>query len=135
MAVTPARAKALALSLENAASYPHFDRIAFRTPRRTFATLALNGADMNFAFDLELQAHYCRLAPHAITPVPGGWGRMGFTRCDLQAIDAATFKEALLAAHARADAPKPKRSRKTAISKKKAVSRKPPASKTARSRG
>jgi hypothetical protein len=124
MAVTPARAKTLALSLESAASYPHFDRIAFRTPRRTFATLALNGADVNFAFDLELQAQFCKRAPHAITPVPGGWGRMGFTRCDLKAIDAATFKEALLAAHARANAPKPKRSKKTAISEKAAVSKK-----------
>lgn len=111
MAVTPARAKALALSLENATSYPHFDRVAFRTPRRTFATLALSGADMNFAFDLELQARFCERAPHAIHPVAGGWGRMGFTRCDLEAIDAATFKEALIAAHARANAPKPTRAR------------------------
>jgi hypothetical protein len=114
MPVTPVRAKTLALALENASSYPHFERVAFRTPRRTFATLALNGADMNFAFDLELQASFCKLAPHAISPVPGGWGRMGFTRCDLQAIDAATFKAALLAAHARANAPLPKRPRKAA---------------------
>lgn len=117
MAVTPVRAKTLALSLENASSYPHFERIAFRTPRRTFATLAMNGADVNFAFDLELQAKFCKLAPQAISPVPGGWGRMGFTRCDLKAIDAATFKEALLAAHARANAPLPKRSRKVVAKK------------------
>jgi hypothetical protein len=117
MAVTPVRAKTLALSLENASSYPHFERIAFRTPRRTFATLALNGADVNFAFDLELQAKFCKLAPHAISPVPGGWGRMGFTRCDLKAIDAATFKRALLAAHARANAPLPKRPRKVVAKK------------------
>lgn len=117
MAVTPSRAKTLALSLENASSYPHFDRLAFRTPRRTFATLALSGVDVNFAFDLELQAKFCKLAPHAISPVPGGWGRMGFTRCDLKAIDAATFKEALLAAHARANAPKPKRPRKASAKK------------------
>lgn len=126
MAVTPARAKALALSLANAASYPHFDRIAFRTPRRTFATLALSGADMNFAFDLELQARYCKLAPHAISPVAGGWGRMGFTRCDLKAIDAATFKAALLAAHARADAPLPKRSRSPAKKIAKKAAKKTP---------
>lgn len=117
MPVSPARAKTLALSLPGATSYPHFDRIAFRTPRRTFATLASNGADMNFAFDRELQAHYCELAPHAITPVPGGWGRMGFTRCDLRAVDAATFEDALLAAHARASAPPPKRARKAPAKK------------------
>lgn len=105
MAVTPKRARELALAQENATSYPHFDRIAFRTPRRTFATLALNGADLNFVVDLEQQAHFCKLAPDAITPVPGGWGRMGWTRCDLKLIDVATFKVVLTAAHARANAP------------------------------
>jgi len=111
MAVTAKRAHALALSLENASAYPHFDRIAFRTPRRTFATLALSGRDLNFMFDLRQQAHFCKQAPHAIAPVAGGWGRMGATRCDLALIDAATFTAALKAAHARANAPLPKRAR------------------------
>jgi len=112
MVVSANRARQLALSLENASSYPHFDRIAFRTPRRTFATLALSGADLNFMFDLEQQRRFCELAPHAISPVPGGWGRMGATRCELALIDAATFKLALQAAHARANAPKPSRKAK-----------------------
>ena len=111
MPVTAKRAKELALALENATSYPHFDRLAFRTPRRTFATLARDGSDLNFMFDLAQQAHFCELAPHAIAPVAGGWGRMGATRCDLKQIDAATFKAALLAAHARANAPRPKKAR------------------------
>jgi hypothetical protein len=111
MAVSAKRARALALGLENASSYPHFDRIAFRTPRRTFATLALSGVDLNFMFDLAQQQHFCALAPHAIAPVAGGWGRMGATRCALALIDAATFTAALKAAHARANAPLPKRKR------------------------
>jgi len=109
--ITPKRARELALSLENTTSYPHFDRLAFRTPRRTFATLARSGDDLNFMFDLAAQAHFCNLAPHAIAPVAGGWGRMGATRCDLKLIDAATFKVALEAAHARANAPLAKKSR------------------------
>lgn len=118
MAVSAKRARALALSLENASSYPHFDRIAFRTPRRTFCTLAADGRDLNFAFSLEQQREFCELAPHAISPVPGGWGRMGHTRCDLSQIDLPTFERALAAAHARASAPLPKRrpSRKKAPS-------------------
>ena len=112
MPVTAKRAKELALSLENASSYPHFDRIAFRTPRRTFATLALSGADLNFMLDAAEQRHFCDLAAHAISPVEGGWGRMGWTRCELRAIDAATLKAALLAAHARANVPPPKRAAK-----------------------
>lgn len=108
MAVTAKRARELALSLENASEAPHFDRVAFRTPRRTFATLARDGADLNFMFDLSQQAQFCALAPHAIEPVPGGWGRMGATSCDLKAIDLATFTSALKAAHARANAPRGK---------------------------
>jgi len=97
------------LSLENAEARPHFDRIAFRTPRRIFATLALSGRDVNFMFDSSQQAHFCELAPDAISPVPGGWGRMGATRCDLDKIDLPTFKAALLAAHARASATRTKK--------------------------
>ncbi len=108
MSVTPKRARELALSLENASEVPHFDRAAFRTPRRIFATLARSGEDLNFMFDHALQKQFCEAAPEALSPVPGGWGRMGATRCDLKRVETATFKAALLAAHARANAPKPK---------------------------
>ena len=111
MPVTAKRARELALSLENATAYPHFDRTAFRTPRRTFATLARDGSDLNFMFDLAQQSAFCKLAPDAIAPVAGGWGRMGATRCDLEKIDAKTFGIALEAAHARANTPLPKRKR------------------------
>jgi len=114
MAVSAKRARTLALSLENASSRPHFDRIAFFTPRRTFCTLALDGTDLNFMFDLAQQREFCELAPHAIAPVAGGWGRMGATRCDLSLIDLPTFRRALEAAHARANAVSPKRAAKRA---------------------
>jgi hypothetical protein len=111
VAVTPKRARELALSLENVTEAPHFDRVAFRTPRRIFATLARGGSDLNFMFDLALQARFCALAPEAISPVAGGWGRMGATRCDLKKVPSATFTAALRAAHARANAPRPKAAR------------------------
>lgn len=108
VAVTPKRARELALSLENVSEAPHFDRVAFRTPRRIFATLARSGGDLNFMFDHALQAQFCALAPQAFSPVPGGWGRMGATRCDLKKVATATFTAALTAAHARANSPRPK---------------------------
>jgi hypothetical protein len=107
MPVTAARARKLALSLEGAREAPHFDRAAFRTPRKIFATLAADGRDMNMMFDLDLRDFFCAQMPGAIAPVPGGWGRMGATRCDLKTIDEATLLSALRAAHALA-APKPK---------------------------
>ncbi len=111
MPVTPARARKLALSLENVSEAPHFDHAAFRTPRKIFATLANSGVDLTFMFDSALQEFYCEQAPEAISPVPGGWGRMGATRCELKKIDEVTFFSALKAAHALANAPKPKRTK------------------------
>jgi hypothetical protein len=112
MPVTAARARTLALSLEGVSEAPHFDRVAFRTPRKIFATLAKSGDDLNFMFDSALQEFYCEHAPMAISPVPGGWGRMGATRCNLSKIDEATFLSALKAAHALASAPRPRRVKK-----------------------
>jgi hypothetical protein len=109
MPVTPKQARERALSLDNVSAAPHFDRTAFRTPRRIFATLALSGSDMNFMFELEQQKRFCEQAPKAMAPVPGGWGRMGWTHCDLGQVPTRTFDAALEAAHARANAPKPKR--------------------------
>jgi hypothetical protein len=107
MAVTPARARELALSLEDASERPHFDRTALRTPRKTFATLAGDGADINLMFDPDLRDFFCEQVPLVFAPVPGGWGRMGATRCDLAIVDEHTLVSALKAAHALA-APRPK---------------------------
>ena len=108
MAVDPARVRELALALPLASEAPHFDRLAFRTPRKIFATLATGGGDLNLMFDPDLRDFYCEQAPEAFAPVPGGWGRRGATRCDLGAVDEATLTSALNAAHQLA-APRPKR--------------------------
>ena len=109
MAVTAARARALALALPDASEVPHFDRAAFRTTRRMFMTMAGDGTDVNFMFDHGLQEFYVEQAPDAFAPVPGGWGKMGATRCVLKQADVATFRSALAAAHARAMTPAKKR--------------------------
>ena len=108
MAVDPARARDLALALAGASEAPHFHRLAFRTPRKMFATLDATARDLNLMFDPDLRDFYCEQAPHAFAPVAGGWGRMGATRCDLQTVDEATLISALQAAHQLA-APKAKR--------------------------
>ena len=109
MAVERARARDLALGLFGVSEAPHFDRIAFRTPRKIFVTFAQNALDINLMFDPELRDFYCKVAPLAFAPVPGGWGRKGATRCDLERVDEATLASALQAAHLLA-APRAKRS-------------------------
>ncbi len=97
----------LALSLEGASEVVHVNRPAFRTTRKIFATLPPGEQAVNLMFDNATQEFFCEQVP-AIAPYPGGWGRMGVTRCDLKALDEATLLSALKAAHALA-APKPKR--------------------------
>lgn len=108
MPVTPSRARDFALALPDASEKPHFDRAAFRTPKRIFATLG-GRHDLNLMFDPDLQAHYCAMAPGAFAPLDNAWGKQGATRCDLKKVDVATLKSALLAAHARANAPTPRK--------------------------
>jgi YjbR len=108
MAVTTSRARDLALALPGAVEAPHLHRLAFRTPRKIFATLDAAVPDLNLMFDPDLRDFYCEQAPQAFRPVPGGWGRMGATCCDLKIVDEATLASALRAAHQLA-APKPKR--------------------------
>jgi hypothetical protein len=106
VALSAARARKLLLRFPDAGEAPHFDRTAFRTPRRIFATLAGDGRDVNFMLDPLDQETFCEMAPHALGPVPGGWGRMGATRCDLKKADEPLFLAASEAAHARASAPR-----------------------------
>lgn len=80
MPVTPARAKKIALSLDDASERPHLDRTAIRTPRKIFATVAGNGADINLMFDPELRDFYREQTPSAFSPsqVAGAaWARRG----------------------------------------------------------
>ena len=46
MAVIAATAREMALSLEETSEAPHFHRVAFRTPRKTFATLDAEACDL-----------------------------------------------------------------------------------------
>ena len=106
MALSAARARKLLLGFDDVSEAPHFDRVAFRTPRRIFATLAGDGRDVNFMFDPLAQETFCEMAPAALAPVSGGWGRMGATRCDLKTVDQTIFLAAAEAAHARASQPR-----------------------------
>jgi hypothetical protein len=112
MPVTKARVRKIALSFENAIEVVHVDRPAFRTPRKIFATLPPGEAAVNLMFDPPTQEFFCEHAPEAIEPLPGGWGRMGMSRCDLNAVDEATLVSALKAAYGLANTPRPKRPRK-----------------------
>ena len=106
--VRPAELRKIALSLAEVEEKPHFDRAAFRTPARIFATLGAKGADCNVRLLPEVQAMLVDSKPDVFTKISGGWGDAGWTRMDVAAVDASTCREVLKEAHAFA-APKEKK--------------------------
>ncbi len=107
---TAADLRRIALSLAGTVEYPHFDKRAFKV-KRTYVTLAADGKSANFKFTADEQQMKCMLLPEAFAPVPGGWGRMGWTTAILPALTRADLKAALEIAHASAIARKPARKR------------------------
>lgn len=83
-----------ALSLAGTTEAPHFDRAAFKVAR-TYVTLAGDGLTANFKFAPEEQEFKCLLAPNAFSPVPKGWGRMGWTTAVLSELSAEELAAAL----------------------------------------
>lgn len=119
--VTAERTTELALSLPDASAAPHFDRTAFRVPRRIFATLGPGGRDLNLRLDPEIQAAVIEARPGAFAAIPGGWGRQGWTRCDLEAVAEPDLVRALGEAHALAGLPPPARTRASTAGAKRAA--------------
>jgi hypothetical protein len=97
-----------ALALEGTTEAPHFDRTAFRAVR-IYATLAADGRSANFKFAPDEQEMKCLLAPEAFSPVPGGWGRQGWTTAILAKLNAAELADALRIAWVHGSARKPAR--------------------------
>lgn len=100
----------LALALAGTVEAPHVDRAAFRVAR-IYVTLAADGHSANFKFQPEEQEFICMMAPEAFAPVPGGWGRQGWTCAELSKLDEAGLAQALEIAWAHA-LPRPRTSRR-----------------------
>jgi hypothetical protein len=125
--ISAARFRTLCLALEGTSAAPHFDRTAFRA-RKIFATLPPDGLSANLLLVPELQSAIVEGMPHAFTPVPGGWGRMGYTTVDLAKVTEAELVPVLRESHALASEP-PRRGAstkpKSAASKPKSAASKP----------
>ena len=86
--------RSIALSLEGTTEAPHFDRAAFKVAR-IYATLAADGRTTNLKLSPEEQEFRCMLAPEAFAPVPGAWGKQGWTMATLSALSAPSLRDAL----------------------------------------
>lgn len=98
----------IALSLAGTTQAPHVDRTAFKV-KRIYATLAADGRSANLKLSPDEQAFKCMMAREAFTPVPGGWGRQGWTTATLSKLSAAELAQALEMAWRHALPTKPRR--------------------------
>lgn len=89
----------LALSFPETDEHPHFDRRAFRVKKKIFATLSEKDLTVSLKLTLTDQSVFCAYDKTVIYPVPGGWGRMGFTFVNLKKVKKAMFKDALTVAY------------------------------------
>ena len=89
----------LALSFPETDEHPHFDRRAFRVRKKIFATLSEKDMIVNLKLALVDQSVFCAFDTAVIYPVPGGWGRRGFTSVNLKKVKRAMFKDALTVAY------------------------------------
>jgi hypothetical protein len=96
----------LALSFPETDEHPHFERKAFRVKKKIFATLSEKDMTVSLKLSLIDQSVFCAIDPAVIYPVPGGWGRMGFTFVNLKKVKKALFKDALTTAYCTTAPPK-----------------------------
>ena len=89
----------LALSFPETDEHPHFERKAFRVKKKIFATVSEKDSTVSVKLTLIDQSVFCAIDPTIIYPVPGGWGRMGFTLVNMKEVKKQLFKDALTTAY------------------------------------
>ena len=89
----------LALAFPETDEHPHFERRAFRVKKKIFATLSEKNMTVSLKLTLVDQSVFCGFDNTVMYPVPGGWGRMGFTFVNLKKVKKAMFKDALTTAY------------------------------------
>lgn len=96
--VTIPVAVAAALSMPEATSNQHMGTPDFRVKDRVFATLKEEKAMMVVKLTPEDQSVFCAFDNTVMFPVPGGWGKKGWTFVNLQKVRKTMLLDALTTA-------------------------------------
>jgi len=93
--ISIATARNLALSYNEAIEQPHFEKTSFRVKKKIFATLDLITHQMVLQFSEIDQSVFNDYDASIIYPVPGGWGKKGWTMVELKKEPKNLFIDAL----------------------------------------
>ncbi|RAW00074.1 MmcQ/YjbR family DNA-binding protein [Pseudochryseolinea flava] len=89
----------IALGLAEVEEQPHWENPSFRVRKKIFATLKENEKRAVVKLTALNQSVFCAYDEHVIYPVPGGWGKQGWTIIDLRRVKASICKDALITAY------------------------------------
>ena len=84
----------LALAFPGVEEKSHFDKADFRVKNKIFASLKDDATGV-IKLTLEQQSVMVDAEPKVFQPIPGGWGRKGWTKIILANADEITLKSAL----------------------------------------
>jgi predicted DNA-binding protein (MmcQ/YjbR family) len=93
--ITIDKVKELALAFEEAVEQPHFHKSSFRVKKKIFATLDTEKQQVVLKFTEVDQSVFSAHDNSIIYPVPGAWGKQGWTIVELQKVNEDLFKDAL----------------------------------------
>lgn len=93
--ISAASFRRLALAFPGAEEQPHFEKNSYRIKKRIFATLDEKKKVAVVKLTPVDQSAFCAFDATVIYPVPGTWGKQGWTMIDLQKIKISTLRDAL----------------------------------------
>ena len=85
----------LALSTFGTIEKPHFDKISYRVKNKIFATLDSKKKVLVLKFNEIDQSVFSDIGKSYIYPVPGGWGRHGWTILEYDSLEIELLTDAL----------------------------------------
>ena len=85
--------------LPEALQQPHFEKTSFRVKKKIFATLDTRNKRVVVKLSDIDQSVFCKYDPEVIYPVPGAWGKQGWTIIELGKVRKTMFKDALLSGY------------------------------------
>jgi hypothetical protein len=97
--VTPEEFRKKALSFPAAVELPHFEKTSFRVAKKIFATLSITDNEACVKLSKTDQHIFCSAERGVMYPVPGKWGKHGWTMIDLNRVGKRLANEALVCAY------------------------------------
>lgn len=89
----------LAMSFNEVEEAPHFDKTSFRVRKKIFATLDTGIGRACVKLSVADQDAFCGIDTGMIYPVPGAWGRKGWTFVELKVVNATILHSLLTAGY------------------------------------